>query len=269
MFERNYVDLVKDVLANGHHRQTRNSETLATFGKTIEIDCLNKGIFPLLLGRKLYYKGVLGELAAFLGGPKHVKDFEAFNCNYWADWADDDGQLQVDYGNAWLDYNGVNQLKQVTEQIKADPYSRRHLIDAWQPDKLDKLSLPCCHYSYQWFVNGSNELEMLWNQRSCDVMIGLPSDIILAAAMNLIMANETGYKPGRITMVLGDTHIYQDHVDTAIRYIKKAEAALAEVAELPKHLLRPETSWETFVPSDLLITGYPENLPKLKFKLHK
>lgn len=217
-FERNYALLVQKVLLLGVEKQTRNAVTRSVFGESFSFDMSDNSLFPLLLARRIYYKGVLGELAAMLRGPKHIKDFEKFGCNYWKSWAEDNGGLNVDYGNLWLDWNGYNQLQVLVNTLKSNPNDRRLMINSWKPDTMDKLSLPCCHFNYQWYVRthkGTQYLDMLWSQRSCDVMIGLPSDIVLAAVFNILIANNAGMHPGKITMSLGDTHIYAQHFDQA------------------------------------------------------
>ena len=222
-FEESYVDLVKRVLTEGKVRDTRNAYTRSTFATTLEIDSLKHGYFPILQGRKIFYKGVLGELAAMLKGPKTLKDFKDEGCNYWAQWANEDGTIELDYGNAWRDFNGVNQLKNTVESLTLNPYGRRHLITGWNPSRLATLSLPCCHLLYQWYVTNDGYLDMIWYQRSVDVMVGLPSDIIVAAAWNIIMAAATGYKPGKLTFMMGDTHIYCSHESGAKQYLAKAD----------------------------------------------
>lgn len=220
-YEEDYCTLIQEILRDGDDRNTRNHPTRAVFGKMLTVHELTWGEFPILSGRKMYYKGVLGELAAFLKGPKHLKDFEAEGCNYWKNWADEDGSIRVDYGNSWLDFNGVNQLEDVLSSLAEDPNGRRHIISGWRPDHLHNLSLPCCHLLYQWYVNG-DRLEMIWYQRSVDTMIGLPSDVILAAAWNILMAYYLGLNPGKLVFMLGDTHIYQSHMDGVEIYLDRA-----------------------------------------------
>jgi len=209
-YEQNYVKLITDIMINGDDRPTRNHPTKAVFGRMLIVNELTYGEFPILQGRKMYYEGVFGELAAFLKGPKTIKDFEDEGCNYWNQWSDKDGSIRVDYGNSWLDFNGINQLQAVLTSLKEDPNGRRHIISGWRPDNLTNLSLPCCHLLYQWYVNG-DYLEMIWYQRSVDTMVGLPSDVILAAAWNILMADAVGLQPGKLTFMLGDTHIYKSH----------------------------------------------------------
>jgi len=263
MLDRKYSNIITNAIAQ-KPRETRNAETRSYFGEHLIVSNLEKGLFPLLLGRQLYYKGVFGELAAFLKGPKSVKDFRDQGCNYWDEWADKTGKLTVDYGNAWLDFNGVNQLKELVKNLKENPTGRRHIINAWRPDHLTKLSLPCCHYAYQWYVTNEGFLDMIWVQRSVDVMIGLPSDIILAAVWNILLAQTVKLKPGKLHFMLGDTHVYESHMDNVMEYLDQMQNA---------HLM-PHPTWElaksatvfNFKPEMLVIKNY-HPMPPIKFKI--
>lgn len=263
MLDRNFTDLV--INATGRPlRATRNANTRSYFGHHLIVNDLAMGHFPALLGRKLYLDGVIGEMAAFLKGPQAVKDFKDQGCNYWDAWGGKKGEVNVDYGNAWLDFGGVNQLQEVVDSLTDDPNGRRHLISGWNPPNIPDLSLPCCHYSYQWYVNDDKELEMIWNQRSVDIMIGLPSDIILAAVWNLLMAQTVGLKPGRLHFMLGDCHIYEAHEEGVVEYLEQAVGA----AYMPKPTwtLDPKATVFNFEPKMLVIKNYKPNAP-IKFKL--
>jgi len=215
-YENAYAALVYEILAFGEERITRNGLTKAKFAKTLTFNVKNNR-FPLLQGRKMHYKGVLGEFAAMIRKPKHLADFEKWGCNYWSKWANKDGSINVDYGNAW--FKG-GQLDHVRDCLKNNPTDRRMLISGWIPENLADLSLPCCHYSYQFYVEDGKYLNMIWNQRSVDMMIGLPADMILAAIWTIVLANEVDLMPGTITMNLGDCHIYEEHFDNAKVYLE-------------------------------------------------
>ena len=116
-YEIDYCSLIEDILRDGNDRNTRNHPTRSVFGKTFEVHELRWGQFPILQGRRMYPKGVFGELAAFLKGPKTIKDFEDEGCNYWKQWGYTDGTINIDYGNAWLDFNGVNQIEAVLQSL--------------------------------------------------------------------------------------------------------------------------------------------------------
>ena len=267
MFEHDYVNLVQHVLLNGEERTTRNGKTLSIFNSYARIIDLQTGNFPILLGRKMVYKGVLGELAAILRKPTCNGDFVEQGCNYWSKFADEDGSLRVDYGNSWFNFEGFDQVAELKRQLREDPTSRRMIISGWNPANLDNLSLPCCHMMYQFYVSKDNRLHMKWHQRSVDVMVGLPSDAIFAAAWLLAICNEFGFAPGIIHMDFGDTHIYEEHLANAVQYVKQAKTALSNKAAAKFHYsAQPGADFCSFVPSDLEVLHYdPE--PMLSFEL--
>lgn len=260
MYEYNYKELVKRILKTGEIRYGRNGITKAIFPGVLSF-VVNYN-FPLLTSRQIFYKGVLGELAAILRGPKHLRDFEQFGCNYWKLWAKDDGSINVDYGNAWIDFNGVDQLERLREGLRTNPYDRRHLVSGWRPDNLWHLDLPCCHYAYQFYIREGRYLDMLWHQRSTDVMIGLPSDMVLAATWLIILANDVGYLPGKVTMTLGDTHIYEEHLDQAKEYVE----TLQSESPTYKLLVAEGKDFREFTPDWLEIKDY-NPVSKINFEL--
>lgn len=264
-FETQYLDLVSDILEFGQEVKTRNGITKSLFGKVLDIDMSDNITFPLLESRKIFYKGVLGELAAFLRGPKTIKDFEDQGCNYWKKWGNPDGTINIDYGNSWLNFNGVNQLNDLRTLLKEFPHDRRLLISGWNPGNLADLNLPCCHLLYQWYVRDTDYLDMIWYQRSADTMIGIPSDIVLAAAMNILLANNVGLKPGRIKMIFGDTHIYEEHFGLAkeqlYRYPKLGFEYPTYMLSMPKL-----ANMETFK-ADYLSIGDYYPLPAINYEL--
>ncbi len=266
-FEIEYSNLIKRILEKGTERQTRNAVTKSLFGETLTIDC-SLNVFPLLLGRKIFYKGVAAEFAAFLKGPKHINDFKNEGCNYWDKWAKADGSINVDYGNSWIDFNGVNQIEELVKGLKQDPFGRRHIISGWRPDRLKELDLPCCHLLYQWYIreeNGYKTLDMIWYQRSVDTMIGLPSDIVLAYIFNTLIANEIEATVGTVKMFLGDTHIYKSHFDNALKYCQNVDNIRPETIILPtykKELLK----LNNFCVDNLIIENY-QPAEKLDFEL--
>ena len=216
--EKQYLDLVRNILDNGEDKQTRNGMTRSQFGAQIRITELKDGKLPLLTSRKHFLKGITAEYAAFLKGPKSVADFEEEGCNYWKLWADNEaGDLRVDYGNAWINFNGVNQIDYVINLLRTDPNSRRMIINAWDPVHVinNELSLECCHYSYQFHVSEGTYLNLKFIQRSVDTLIGMPSDFILASLMVLTFAKSSGLLPGEIIMDFTDVHIYSEHIEDA------------------------------------------------------
>lgn len=269
---KQYAPLINKIFQEGHKRSTRAGDAYSIFGEVLTINVEHE--FPLLRGRKMFYKPVLGELAAMLRGPKHVNDFKQYGCNYWDEWGSEEtfgdnpqlqGSLNLDYGNAWLDFNGVNQLEQLVDTLRNNPTDRRMVISGWRPDNIPNLSLPCCHMLYQWYVRNGTHLDMVWYQRSVDTMVGLPSDIILAAAWNIILATQTGYTPGIVKLVLGDTHIYANHIQPTVDYIRQVNTITK--VEPATYKMDPGVTISNFVPNMLEITKY-EPKPAIKFELN-
>lgn len=263
-FEHDYAELIRQILADGITKDTRNGKTKSLFGMSLVVDGID-AYFPIIQGRKMYPKGVLGELAAMLRKPTCIEDFEKWGCNYWKLWGDEQGKLKVDYGNAWFDFEGYDQVAALKEALANNPDDRRMIISGWRPHKLKELSLPCCHYSYQFYVR-KGQLDMIWTQRSVDMMIGLPSDIVFAAAWLIAIANEFGYNPGRIKFDLGDCHVYDEHTQGAYDYLHAVENREVKRAPTYRWAAPRGRDFCEFKPSDLCLSLFDSCAP-INFKL--
>ena len=208
-----YMELGFYLLYEGKTVKGRNGNTKSIFGTTLKYDMANG--FPILSMRKVFYKGIVGEFISFLQDAKSTQHFEINGCNYWKLWADEDGSLR-------LDYPPREQLDYIINLIKTEPTSRRILIDLWNPENRGKLSLDPCHTQYQFSVR-NGKLDMIWTQRSVDFAVGAPSDFILAALYNITIANECNLIPGIITFNFGDTHLYEEHIDTFATMLRQYE----------------------------------------------
>jgi thymidylate synthase len=257
---QNYKNLVKNVLLRGEPKIGRNGETLSLHGTQLKF---NAEDIPLLNSRKIFYKGVIGEFAAFMNNAKTVQEFKDLGCNYWDSWEDINGELNLDYVNQLhKKVDGINsQLDIAKYELKTNPSSRRIMINLWRPENLETLSLPCCHFNYQFLVN-NNRLDMIWTQRSADVMIGIPSDMILAYLWVQCLAKECNLEPGEVTMHFGDTHIYKGHIDNAYKYLEEVRPRLKPIAQLTEEF----TTIESFTPDMLEVIQYDPH-PALKFEL--
>ena len=264
-FEQDYSKLVRAVLDVGVEIPGRNGNTLEAFGTSLKINMRDIKVFPLLQGRRMFPKGIIGEFAALLRRPSHVDDFTKWGCNYWDSWAAFDGSLDVDYGNAWVDFDGIDQIAELKHLLATDPHSRRMIVTGWNPRNLADLSLPCCHMLYQFNVQGKY-LNMIWTQRSADLMIGVPSDVILAALWLIMLANEFGLKPGVITMNFGSTHIYEEHIDGARHYLDVLKDGVDWTPPKYKLNCKPGKDFLTFEPDDIDLGLYISNAP-IKFEL--
>lgn len=263
-YERQYMDLVNKIMEQGVDKNGRNGLTRSIFGEQLKVDLADG--FPILNGRKIFYTGVLGELAAMLRKPQSKADFEAWGCNYWEKWCDADGAIRVDYGNSWFDFNGVDQVAELKEKLRHNPNDRRMLISSWNPGNVADLNLPCCHYAYQFYVDDDNGIHMIWIQRSVDTMIGLPSDVVFAAAWLVAIANEFGFTPRTITFQLGDTHIYGSHFPQVAQYRKQYVTSRNHGNVGFTYEAEPGADFCTFEPHNLLLLGYDPQ-PAIKMEL--
>ena len=220
-FEKDYAKIIEEIMLYGEVRSTRNATTISMFSKTLTVDC-STDKFPLVQGRKMYPQGVFGEFAAMVRKLKHVDDFTKWGCNYWHQWSDADGNLVVDYGNAWHADGQIDHLKYCLRSNQTD---RRMIINGWRPERLQELSLPCCHMMYQFYVRNGKYLDMVWYQRFVDMMVGVPSDIVLGATWLITLANEFGFIPGKLHMHFGDCHVYEQHWVAASKYLKAVDSA--------------------------------------------
>lgn len=265
-FEQAYLGLLERVLEFGSIRPSRAGNTCSLFGECLQIRDLLDGKFPLLTTRKIFYKPVLGELAAFLQGAEDLGVFKKFGCNYWdanaADWpgnnrlAPHEYRVGRIYGAQWRGWGSrrdVDQLHDLVVGINENPYGRRHIVSAWNPAELDDMCLPPCHIMFQCYVN-DDELDMCVYMRSVDLCLGLPSDIVLYAALLILLAADTNLKPGALTFMLGDTHVYQNHVPVLQEQLERTPGTLPTWHLWGQH---PEHGFiDTFHPDMLSIINY-------------
>jgi len=252
--ERQYMALVQEIKEIGALKKPTKGATLSVFHRTLTI---RPDEVPLLQGRRIYWKGILGELKAFMANEDTVKGFEKHGCNFWGAWANDDGSLDVDYARLLHDFNGVNQLSRLIGSLSLTPHSRKHVISLWDPSSK-ALQVPCV-LNYQWYVEDGT-LHMIWNQRSVDVMIGLASDMFSAWLLNKLMAEAVGLKAGMVYMDLGDCHIYAEHLPFVKTYIDNVWDDI--VMERPGYKL----TFDSIYNFDLEVTNYNPVEP-IKFEL--
>jgi len=211
--ELQYLKLIELIKDQGGASHPTKGTCLSIFGHTL---ILQPEEVPLLQGRKIFYKGLVGELRAFMADETTVEGFKKHGCPFWGAWANDDGTLDVDYARLLHNFNGINQLRDLVYELKKKPDSRKHIISLWDPSSKAK-QVPCV-ISYQWNVE-NGRLNMIWTQRSADVMIGLASDMFSAWLLNQVIASATGYKAGTVIMNIGDAHIYKEHFEQVDDYV--------------------------------------------------
>ena len=213
---KQYLDLLDNVLKNGKEKHDRTGTgTISVFGYQMRFD-LAEG-FPLLTTKKLYLRSIIHELLWFISGDTNIKYLKDNGVSIWDEWADKDGNLGPVYGYQWrswpaADGRKIDQLKEVIEEIKKNPDSRRLIVSAWNVGEIPKMALPPCHALFQFYVAGG-KLSCQLYQRSCDIFIGVPFNIASYALLTLMIAQVTGLKPGEFIHTLGDAHIYLNHIE--------------------------------------------------------
>ena len=247
--EYQYLNLLEKILNDGEVRETRNSKTISLFGVKMEFDISQS--FPLLTTKKMYWKGILKELLWFINGNTNSKDLEKDKVRIWQgnssrEYLDSIGLTQYEegdcgpiYGFQWRHFNakyrghsadytgeGVDQLQNIIDLIKDNPTSRRMYMTGWNPCQLTEMALPPCHISYQFYVRncaetGTKFLDCMMYQRSGDVFLGVPFNIASTATLTYILANMTGICPGKINIVIGDAHIYENHIEQVKTQLKR------------------------------------------------
>ena len=210
--ETQYRSLVKELLDAPFKPDRTGTGTYSLFGKTLEHD-MSAG-FPLLLSKKVSFKAAKIELLWILQGRTDMEYSRDNGINYWDDdykrSGRTDGTLGPVYGKQWRNFNGVDQLQRIIMGIMTRPESRRLIVNAWNPSELHQMALPPCHYGFQVYIN-DNKLDLMWQQRSADVFLGLPYDIAMYGLLLELLAKGAGYKPGRLIAQLGDCHLYSNH----------------------------------------------------------
>jgi len=238
-----YLDIVRRVLETGEKIPTRQGTPAYTIAGAIFEHNMSDG-FPLLTTKKMPLRLIATELQFFINGITDKNWLRDRNNHIWDEWARpskapyghdeqskkrmlEERDLGPVYGFQWRHFNalyenydtdytgqGIDQLKKIVDTLKTNPRDRRMIVSAWNPIQFHDMALPPCHYAYQvTTING--KLNLLWNQRSVDTMLGLPFNIASYALLLHLLAKETGLKEGRLVGFLADVHVFENHVEGA------------------------------------------------------
>lgn len=259
-----YLNLVQDILFNGYKTPQR-----ALVNQQPVDQLVLPGLhfrhnvwmgFPLLTTKKMPLHLVASELEWFIKG-RTDKEFLLERGNHiWDEWGDRNGKLGPVYGAQWRDYSGytnigswvakegdeyvgqggraflrygIDQLKNLIDGVRKDPYSRRHRVTAWNPAEIDQMALPTCHTEWQTVVGGEKGgkkiLHLCMNQRSADMMLGVPFNIASYGLLHLLLAKELDMVPGTLDITFVNAHIYGNHLDAAREQVERTPRILPEV----------------------------------------
>jgi len=252
---KEYLDLLKLVMDNGRERTDRTGVgTIGVFGAQARFDL--SGSFPLLTTKKLHTRSIIYELLWFLKGDTNIKYLNENRVTIWDEWADKNGDLGRVYGAQWRDWRApdgshIDQIKNLVDGIRKDPFGRRHIVSAWNPGEIGKMALPPCHALFQFYVSADGGLSCQLYQRSADLFLGVPFNIASYALLTMMVAQVCGLKPREFIHTFGDLHIYKNH------FAQVGEQLTREPRALPKMLINPERKeLGEFVYEDFNLEGY-------------
>ena len=284
---KQYLDMCRYILEHGEDRPDRTGTgTRSVFGYQTRYD-LREG-FPLLTTKKMYLRPIAEELLWFIKGDTNIKYLVDRNVKIWNEWPYEDfkksedfngetleefvekiknddefakkhGNLGPVYGAQWRNFNneGTDQLMKLIDSLKNNPFSRRHIISAWNPSQVDEMALPPCHTLMQFYVSSDKKyLSCQLYQRSADTFLGVPFNIASYALLTCMLAQVCGYEPQEFIHTLGDAHIYKDHFDVVKTQIER------EPLPLPHLVLNKDIdNLFDFKIEDIKLEGYQSHGP--------
>lgn len=227
-----YLKLLKHIIDTGTDKSDRTGTgTRSVFGYQMRFD-LGEG-FPLVTTKKTHLKSIIHELLWFLQGNTNIAYLKEHNVKIWDEWADENGDLGPVYGKQWRSWQGadgaeVDQVKDLIQQIKNNPDSRRMIISAWNVADLPKMKLMPCHCLFQFYV-ANGKLSCQLYQRSADVFLGVPFNIASYALLTMMIAQVCGLQPGEFVHSFGDVHLYSNHFEQANLQLTRTPFALPQM----------------------------------------
>lgn len=224
-----YLNFLQHILDHGQETSDRTGVgTMSVFSYEMRFDLRDH--FPCLTTKKIHMKSVIHELLWFIQGSTNVHYLQEHGVRIWNEWADEQGELGPVYGRQWRawpteDGEHIDQLSNLIENIKNNPHSRRHIINAWNVACIDKMALPPCHTMFQFHVNAKKELSCKLTQRSADAFLGVPFNIASYALLTHMIAQVTDLKVGDFIWSGGDCHIYLNHIEQVKEQLQRQPMA--------------------------------------------
>lgn len=265
---RQYLDVLKDILDNGVNKQNRTGiSARSVLGRMMRFNMADG--FPAVTTKKLAFKQVKAELLWFITGSDDVNDLRKLgakiwdanaDAEYWRSKARFPGDVGRIYGVQWRHWRTpegreVDQLANVIHQLKIDPSDRRIIMTAWNPGELDQMALPACHVLEHFYVS-DGKLSLLMYQRSCDMFLGVPFNIASSSLLLCMVAQVTGLEPGEFVHVLGDAHVYHNHIEQVREQLSR------DPYSLPTLQLNPNIKdIDSFTMDDIKLIDYKYHPP--------
>lgn len=280
---KQYLELLEYILQHGESRGDRTGTgVISSFGHQLRFD-LDEG-FPAVTTKSLAWKGVVSELLWFLEGSdderrlaeirfkkdrSELTDLTKFS-TIWTDNADNQGvelgyentpttkKLGPIYGVQWRDWAGVDQIKKLINDLQSNPYGRRHILSAWNVEKIDSMALPPCHVMSQFYVTKKGKLSCQMYQRSADMFLGVPFNIASYALLQSILANILDLIPGKFIHTFGDAHIYNNSIDQVKEQLNRKPKTLPKLV-MPN--LDSLDALNNYSVDDFILDGYESHPP--------
>jgi thymidylate synthase len=290
---KQYLDALRHVLENGTTEDSRAGGVTRTFGYQMRFN-LQDG-FPAVTTKKLAWRAVVGELLWFLegsGDERRLAEITHGESNgkvtiwtgnalapYWKPKAKFTGDLGRVYGVQWrhwkkytdmsqeqdqtrvVSVKEVDQIEQLLTGLREDPYSRRHILTAWNVSELDQMALPPCHAFAQFYVS-NGKLSCQLYQRSADMFLGVPFNIASYSLLTHILAKEVGLDVGEFVHTIGDMHIYNEHIYAVNQQLERTPDTL------PKLVIADNKNINNYTVDDFILENYnPQESIKAKMNV--
>lgn len=287
--EQQYLDLCARIVERGDERIDRTGVgTRSVFGELLRFDMAG-GVAPILTTKRVYWKLAVKEMLWFLTGGTNIRDLLEANVRIWSDWplaryreatgtqipqADFEAMILADaefarqwgelgpvYGKQWRRWRGPDgrehdQIGALVEALRTNPASRRMLFHGWNVADIGEMALPPCHMVYQYHVTSDGRLNGLMFQRSCDLFLGAPFNLVGCAALMLMLAQQAGLTPGELVWMGGDVHLYLNHLDQVREQMARAPRPLPTI-----RLARKAASIDDYRIEDFIVEGYDPHPP--------
>lgn len=247
-FEEEYKSLIKRILNIGNEEPVRDGNTAkALFGEVISFNCSTR-LFPILTSKEMFFKNIKYELKWMLLGLSNVNYLKNNGVSIWNKWANEHGDIGDTYGRQLRSFNGVDQVKYLTEEIEKNIYSRQIVISLWNPVAIHMGNLKPCYHAFQFCYIGE-KMNILVSQRSADVFIGLPYDICTFTLLLYLVCCEYNLTPGVVQINIGNAHIYKEHYSACEKYL------FNQMHDLPRVTMNKSTL-KNFEPKDVWLSSY-------------